>query len=54
MENEGKNKEEHKIARPKDELVETKHTATIDGQEIAYTVTCGTMVLIQALIGWSP
>ncbi|MFM8322145.1 MAG: S10 family peptidase [Chloroflexota bacterium] len=30
---------------PKDELVVTQHTALIDGQEIAYTVTCGTLVL---------
>src|SRR5512141_2528573 len=30
---------------PKDELVETKHVLTIDGKEIRYTVTCGTMVL---------
>ncbi len=30
---------------PKDVLVETKHSITIDGHEIRYTVTCGTMVL---------
>ena len=30
---------------PKDVLVETKHSLTIDGQEIRYTVTCGTLVL---------
>ena len=30
---------------PKDVLVETKHTITIDGQEISYTVICGTLVL---------
>ena len=28
-----------------DVLVETQHTVTIDGVEIAYTVTCGTIVL---------
>ena len=30
---------------PTDNIVTTHHTAAIDGQEIAYTVTCGTMVL---------
>jgi carboxypeptidase C (cathepsin A) len=30
---------------PKDVLVETKHSLTIEGREIRYTVTCGTMVL---------
>ena len=30
---------------PKDVLVETKHSLTIAGSEIRYTVTCGTMVL---------
>jgi len=30
---------------PKDVLVETKHSLVMDGQEIRYTVTCGTMVL---------
>ena len=30
---------------PKDVLVETKHSLTINGQEIRYTVTCGTIVL---------
>ena len=30
---------------PKDMLVETKHAFSMDGQEIRYTVTCGTMVL---------
>ena len=30
---------------PKDELVETKHSLTIDGKEVRYTVTCGTIVL---------
>jgi carboxypeptidase C (cathepsin A) len=29
----------------KDEIVETRHTAVINGREIAYTVTAGTMVL---------
>ena len=30
---------------PQDTLITTHHTITIDGQEIAYTVTCGTVVL---------
>ena len=30
---------------PKEELVTTQHTVTIDGQEIAYTVTVGTILL---------
>ena len=30
---------------PKDQLVTTRHTITIDGKEIAYSVTCGTIVL---------
>jgi carboxypeptidase C (cathepsin A) len=42
---EGKKKEETTPVTPKDVLVETKHSLTIDGQEITYTVTCGTMVL---------
>jgi carboxypeptidase C (cathepsin A) len=32
-------------ATPKDTLVETSHSLTIDGQAIRYTVTCGTMLL---------
>jgi len=42
---EAKKKEEPTPIAPKDVLVETKHSLTIDGQEITYTVTCGTMVL---------
>ncbi len=30
---------------PKDVLVESKHIVTINGQQIQYTVTCGTLVL---------
>ncbi len=30
---------------PKDQIVEVQHTVTIDGKEIAYTVTTGTLVL---------
>lgn len=30
---------------PKDVLVETKHSLIINGQEVRYTVTCGTIVL---------
>lgn len=41
---ENKPAEETKPA-PKDQLVETQHTLTIGGQEIKYTVTCGTLVL---------
>ena len=33
------------VKPPEDELVVTKHTITIDGQEIPYTVTCGTLVI---------
>src|SRR5512143_2924839 len=44
-EKEAKKSEETTPTAPKDELVETKHSVTINGQEIRYTVTCGTMVL---------
>jgi len=30
---------------PRDEIVQTRHTITINGREIPYTVTCGRMVL---------
>jgi carboxypeptidase C (cathepsin A) len=39
-----KNAENHQPI-PKDQIVETKHTITIGGQEIKYTVTAGTIVL---------
>ncbi len=42
---ETKKTEETSPPVPKDMLVETKHSLTIDGHEIRYTVTCGTMVL---------
>ena len=45
QEKEGKKSEETIPLIPKDVLVETKHSVTINGQEIRYTVTCGTMVL---------
>lgn len=46
IENEEKSKEnEEKKPEPKDNLVETKHTVVIAGQEIKYTVTAGTIVL---------
>lgn len=45
QEKEAKKIEEATPAAPKDVLVETKHSLTIDGKEINYTVTCGTMVL---------
>ena len=38
-------KPEEKKPEPKDNLVETKHTLVINGKEINYTVTAGTMVL---------
>jgi carboxypeptidase C (cathepsin A) len=36
---------QEQVAPPKDNLVETKHTITINGQDIPYTVTCGTIVM---------
>jgi carboxypeptidase C (cathepsin A) len=36
---------------PKDNLVTTNHTVTIDGQEIRYTVTTGTIVLKEEATG---
>lgn len=45
QEKEAKKSEETPPAPPKDVLVETKHSLVIDGQEIRYTVTCGTIVL---------
>ena len=30
---------------PKDNLVETQHTITLNGKRLSYTVTCGTIVL---------
>jgi carboxypeptidase C (cathepsin A) len=38
-------KPEEKKPEPKDNLVETKHSVVIDGKEIKYTVTAGTMVM---------
>lgn len=38
-------KSESPTQPPKDVLVETKHSLSIGGREIHYTVTCGTMVL---------
>ncbi len=43
-ENETKNGEEKK-PEPKDQIVETKHSITLGGQEFKYTVTTGTIVL---------
>jgi carboxypeptidase C (cathepsin A) len=45
QEKEAKKCEETPTSPPKDILVETKHSLVIDGQEIRYTVTCGTIVL---------
>jgi carboxypeptidase C (cathepsin A) len=42
---ETKKAEETTPPPPKDVLVETKHSLVINGQEIRYTVTCGTIVL---------
>ncbi len=39
------NGEKKQKEEPKDNLVETKHVVTIDGQEVRYTVTTGTIVL---------
>ena len=38
-------KENGDLPAAKDQLVETKHTIILDGREVAYTVTCGTIVL---------
>jgi carboxypeptidase C (cathepsin A) len=38
-------KPEEKKPEPKDNLVETKHSLVVDGKEIKYTVTTGTMVM---------
>jgi hypothetical protein len=43
QEKETKKSEETTPLTPQDVLVETKHSLIIDGQEIRYTVTCGTM-----------
>ncbi len=40
-----KSSEETKPTPPQDQLVETRHTATIAGQEFRYTVTSGTIIL---------
>lgn len=45
QEKEVKKSDETTPPAPKDVLVETKHSLTINGQEIHYTVTCGTIVL---------
>ena len=48
MENESRENnrsEEQTQAIPRDNLVETSHTISLDGVEIPYKVTCGTMVL---------
>jgi len=38
-------KTEKQAKTPKEELIKTKHTVVIDGQEIAYTATAGTILL---------
>jgi carboxypeptidase C (cathepsin A) len=45
QEKDAKKSEETTAASPKDVLVESAHSIVVDGQEIRYTVTCGTMVL---------
>jgi carboxypeptidase C (cathepsin A) len=42
---ETKRTEEATPSAPKDVLVQTKHSLILDGQELRYTVTCGTIVL---------
>ncbi len=46
-ENKTENKELIPAEKPKDDLVTSKHSVTINGKEIRYTVTCGTMVVSQ-------
>jgi carboxypeptidase C (cathepsin A) len=41
----GKEAKEAKEAEPTDDLVTTRHSITIEGTELAYTVTTGRMVL---------
>ena len=36
---------EAKKPEPQDQIVETKHSVTLNGHELKYTVTCGTIVL---------
>lgn len=45
QEKETKKSEQSTPLTPKDELVQTQHSLTIDGKEFHYTVTCGTIVL---------
>ncbi len=45
QEKEAKDSGEGIRPEPKDNLVESKHSLLIDGREIRYTVTCGTIVL---------
>ncbi|MFZ2097909.1 MAG: hypothetical protein WAV05_14850 [Anaerolineales bacterium] len=45
QEKEATKSDETAVSTPKDHLVETKHSLLIGGQEIRYTVTCGTIVL---------
>lgn len=42
---EGKEEKKEEKPAPVDNLVESKHTFSIDGQEFKYTVVTGTMVL---------
>jgi carboxypeptidase C (cathepsin A) len=43
--NDKEKEKEDKFPTPEDKLSVTQHTAVINGREIAYTVTCGTIVL---------
>ncbi len=45
MSEEKEKKEDEPKIEPKDNLVETKHSITLNGQTLAYTVTTGTIVL---------
>jgi carboxypeptidase C (cathepsin A) len=40
-----KNEKEQKYPTPEDKISVTQHTAVVDGRELSYTVTCGTIVL---------
>jgi len=46
-ENKTENRESAPAEAPKDNLVVTKHSAVINGKEVRYTVTAGTMVVSQ-------
>ncbi len=51
MSSETENKGTPPAPEPKDQLITTRHRVTIGGQEISYTVTCGTLVLKEEMEG---